>query len=214
MSSHSTHFTIPPKLVTAKHRKPDTDNDCQHPQRRLSDREEALEIDNGSPPLLEQIFLLDQPLPVDISSKQLVSTKIAKAHNPEQDESFKKPSKRCKSQHKRQCHAYVFREGWTLEILLWVVAVACIATIIVVLQKYNNQPLPQWPYSITLNTFISTFSTVGKASLMFVVAQSLGQLKWAWYYTKSAPLAHFDVFDAASRGPIGSFQLLALTKGK
>ena len=100
MSAHSTHFTIPRKLVTASHGEHDTNSDGQHPRRRLSDREEASEIDNGSSPLPEQIFLLDQPLPVDISSKQLVSTVTADAHHPdfefnqcsEQDENFRKLS--------------------------------------------------------------------------------------------------------------------------
>ena len=37
-------------------------------------------------------------------------------------------------------------------------------TIIVVLAMYDGQPLPNWPYSITLNAMVSVLATTAKVT--------------------------------------------------
>jgi hypothetical protein len=87
------------------------------------------------------------------------------------------------------------------------------ATIFSVLLHYNNRPLPAWKLGLTLNSFISIFSVLSKASLLFPTAEALGQLKWNRFSAKPRKMIDFEIIDSASRGPFGAMFLLANTKG-
>lgn len=93
--------------------------------------------------------------------------------------------------------------NWTLEILSAVTSVAFLAAIIIVLWYFNGRPMPDWPYGITLNALVSVFSTIMKASMAFVVAECLAQLKWSWFRGGNK-LSDLALLDAASRGPMGA----------
>lgn len=67
--------------------------------------------------------------------------------------------------------------------------------------------LPQWPFSITINSLISVFATISQMAMMMPVVECISQLKWLWFVRKQK-LADFDAFDEASRGPTGSLMLL------
>jgi Protein of unknown function (DUF3176) len=47
-----------------------------------------------------------------------------------------------------------------------------------------------------------------KGALLLPVGACLSQSKWAWFYSEKKPLQHFQIFDAASRGPMGAAWLL------
>ncbi|KAL4807997.1 hypothetical protein BDV18DRAFT_167820 [Aspergillus unguis] len=97
--------------------------------------------------------------------------------------------------------------SWTLEILGWLVSVGFLVAIIVVLLHYDGQPRPQWPYGITLNALVSVLSTVMKASMAFILTESLAQLKWSWFRGGNK-LSDLALLDAASRGVLGAFVVL------
>jgi len=48
---------------------------------------------------------------------------------------------------------------------------------------------------------------------MIPIGAAIGQLKWIWFAQKERPLADFQTFDEASRGPIGSLKLIGRLKG-
>lgn len=79
--------------------------------------------------------------------------------------------------------------------------------IIVVLRCYDGHPMPDWPYGITLNALISVLSTVMKATMTFVLTESLAQLKWSWFNAGNR-LSDLALLDAASRGAMGAFVVL------
>ncbi|KAK6212227.1 hypothetical protein QIS74_10181 [Colletotrichum tabaci] len=79
--------------------------------------------------------------------------------------------------------------------------------VIVVLDNYDQQPLPDWPLSMTLNTFLAFFTTLSKAAFMLPVSVAISQSQWGWL-RKNRPLYDLHVFDQASRGPWGSIMLL------
>jgi hypothetical protein len=106
-----------------------------------------------------------------------------------------------------------FVEWWLFEIISWVFSAVCMAIIFSVLLHYNNRPLPVWKLGLTLNSFISIFSGLSKASLLFPTAEALGQLKWNRFNENSRRMIDFEIIDSASRGPFGSMVLLAKTKG-
>ncbi|KAF7510290.1 hypothetical protein GJ744_006786 [Endocarpon pusillum] len=59
-----------------------------------------------------------------------------------------------------------------------------------------------------MNRILSVLATVLKGSMLFPVCACLSQLKWLWYHRTTQTLDDFEVFDAASRGPLGAALLL------
>ena len=84
-------------------------------------------------------------------------------------------------------------------------------SIAIILLRFNGRPLTDWPFSITLNTFISLLATLARAALALPIAESISQLKWVWFQ-RSHRLLDVQAFDSASRGPLGSLSLLQVTK--
>ena len=44
--------------------------------------------------------------------------------------------------------------------------------------------------------------------LAYTLSECLGQAKWIWFLSRSRPLNEIDLIDSASRGPLGSLQIL------
>jgi hypothetical protein len=107
---------------------------------------------------------------------------------------------------------------WLLEIVSWLFSAVCMAAIIGVLVRLQNEPLTKWILAektgLTLNTYISILSKMAGAALILPVSEALGQLKWSWFLEHSKQMWDFEIFDNASRGPWGSLLLLVRTKGK
>jgi hypothetical protein len=59
------------------------------------------------------------------------------------------------------------------------------------------------------------FSTISKSSLLYPLAECIGQLQWECFDTaRPRALSELHAFDAASRGPWGAFQSIWLTRGR
>lgn len=101
---------------------------------------------------------------------------------------------------------------WWVEISSCMLMLCMLGAIIGILLPYDNQPLPQWPYHISINTLIAVLTTVLKATALLILAEGISQLKWEWF-TKDRRLHDLVVFDAASRGPIGCIQLILNGRG-
>lgn len=87
-------------------------------------------------------------------------------------------------------------------------AIASFAAIIFILGMYDNRLLSSWPHDVQINTVLSALATLLKGSMLVSVCACLGQLKWTWYADRGQPLQDFQIFDGASRGPLGAAQLL------
>lgn len=48
---------------------------------------------------------------------------------------------------------------------------------------------------------------------MVPLVQGMSQLKWVWFSSKPRPLADFQLYDEASRGPWGGVKILFKLKG-
>lgn len=99
---------------------------------------------------------------------------------------------------------------WLWEMLGWVISMVSFVAIVIVLRHYNGRPMPDWPYGITLNAVLSIISTVMKATLAFAVSESLGQLKWPWFYNGNS-LSDLTLLDSATRGVMGACVFLLRT---
>ncbi|KAL3474559.1 hypothetical protein BJX99DRAFT_176590 [Aspergillus californicus] len=111
----------------------------------------------------------------------------------------------------------IITDTWIWESLMILLSLACFIGIVCILFVFNGKSQPSFAYGFTLNAIISILATACKASLAYVVAECIGQLKWIWYYregeTSSKQLGAIQSFDSASRGPLGSITILLQHKG-
>lgn len=99
---------------------------------------------------------------------------------------------------------------WWPETLALALSIASFAAIVVVLISFHHKRLDSWsmPYKIRPNTLISILMILCRLSMLVVVAECIGQLKWIYFEQRPHPLSHFQRFDDASRGPWGSLRLI------
>ena len=67
-----------------------------------------------------------------------------------------------------------FYGWWTVEVLAFVVSFVSLIAIVVILRHYDGHSQPDWPHNITLNSVLSWFTTLFKASLLVPVAACFG----------------------------------------
>jgi hypothetical protein len=90
-------------------------------------------------------------------------------------------------------------------------SMACFTAMCGLLIAYNGRQVPNLPYGLTFNAVVSILTTAANSALLCVVAASLGQLKWSWFQSQQRKLADVQIFDDASRGPLGAAALLRTT---
>lgn len=103
-------------------------------------------------------------------------------------------------------------DWWGIELACSAIAALSLAAIVIVLESHRGQPMPEWRFGITINSLLSIFATIGQMSMMKPVAECISQLKWLWFIRKQK-LSGLQIFDNASRGPIGSLILFGKLRG-
>ncbi|KAF8860794.1 hypothetical protein BDZ45DRAFT_298933 [Acephala macrosclerotiorum] len=103
--------------------------------------------------------------------------------------------------------------GWKVEVACCFLGIVSLVAIAATLVPFENQPLPQLPYDISLNSLISLYVILLKAAMFVILCQGLGQLKWTWF-GNTRPLRDLERFDEASRGPVGAFKLIWAIRGR
>ncbi|KAL5050822.1 hypothetical protein BDW71DRAFT_173259 [Aspergillus fruticulosus] len=112
------------------------------------------------------------------------------------------------------------KENFALDTWLWEVvsitfSVSCFVAIFGVLLAYDQKLYPEFPQGLSLNAIISILATGSKASLIFAVSESIGQLKWIWFNQKDEhQIRDLQSFDSASRGPLGAFAMVIRDRGR
>lgn len=96
---------------------------------------------------------------------------------------------------------------WLWEIASLLLAVSILVTMIVILRVYNNKRSPIF-IGLTLNTIVAFASTLFRICLMVPVTVCVCQLGWSRMGEKPRSLNDLGTIDGASRGPIGSLELL------
>lgn len=109
---------------------------------------------------------------------------------------------------------------WLPEILALSVSIVCLASIGLVLKTVDGRPLSDWhsfiqgsvpgghAMSIAPNSVISFLSTIAKSCLAFAATACISQVKWLHIQNKKRSLTSLQIFDDASRGPLGAIGLL------
>ncbi|KAI0549622.1 hypothetical protein F4679DRAFT_545934 [Xylaria curta] len=96
---------------------------------------------------------------------------------------------------------------WTWEIVNCCLLLISLFAILATLYPHDGQPLPQWPFSITINALLSIYAVVMKASMLLILASGIGQLQWGWFL-HSRPLKDVVGYREAAQGPLGSLSWL------
>ncbi|KAJ9604920.1 hypothetical protein H2200_010309 [Cladophialophora chaetospira] len=99
-------------------------------------------------------------------------------------------------------------DSWILNYGALLVSTASLTLAVLILRAYNGRPLSDWHYPLSFNTALSVLGTIMKGSAMLATATALSQSRWVWFHKSQRPLQDFALFNDASRGPLGAFQLL------
>ncbi|KAI8625011.1 hypothetical protein F5Y19DRAFT_451963 [Xylariaceae sp. FL1651] len=97
--------------------------------------------------------------------------------------------------------------GWIPEIVSEVFSVASLLAMIILLSKLDGQPLSTWAIAVSPNAVVAILSIASKASLIYVLGQTISQLKWLHLINKPDSLEDLQHFDDASRGPLGAIRM-------
>ncbi|KAI1406759.1 hypothetical protein F5Y13DRAFT_197181 [Hypoxylon sp. FL1857] len=107
---------------------------------------------------------------------------------------------------------------WIWETTASVFSLACIGSVIGVLSYEQGKPLDQWQQGwgkqISPTAVVSFLGTMGKSACLLALAEIISQLKWIHFNGGPQRLNDLQVFDDASRGPLGALQLLVLKNKK
>lgn len=137
-----------------------------------------------------------------LSSAEIISPSLG--HQPQrpqqQSQAKKRPSART-----------TVTQSWKWEFCAATLLLTSVAAIPATLYPHDGQPLPQWPFSISINALLSIYSMVLKACLAFLVTSCIGQLQWSWYL-KPRPLKDVVLFHEAANGTLGSVRWLWINR--
>jgi hypothetical protein len=67
-------------------------------------------------------------------------------------------------------------KDWKVEIGFCFLAVASLAAIVGTLLPYQGQPLPKWPYDLSINALISLYVIILKTTILAVLCQGMTYL--------------------------------------
>jgi hypothetical protein len=99
---------------------------------------------------------------------------------------------------------------WLFEMMSWLISASCMIAIVCIYLRIKGHPLSQ---DGSYLTWTNVLGKVSSAALIVPTSEALGQLKWHWFH-KSNAMWDFEIFDKASRGPLGAMMLLFRTKGR
>jgi hypothetical protein len=120
---------------------------------------------------------------------------------------------------KQQSNKYnwhrVLQDTWLWEFASALFNTCCFISICAVLFAYDGQLRPTWKLGLSLNAVISILATGCRSSLILVVSEAISQLKWLWVKDgEPKQLLGMQVFDNASRGPLGALTMLFNYSGR
>jgi len=102
-------------------------------------------------------------------------------------------------------------DPWAFDIIAFLVSTFGLGCLTYLLLYYDKQPIFKW-HGLSLNTIVSTISTISKTLQLFIVSACISQWKYIAFSKNKRKLIEFERFDSASRGPQGSLTLLWKTR--
>nr|WVH32727.1 hypothetical protein [Trichoderma asperellum] len=97
---------------------------------------------------------------------------------------------------------------WWMEIVTICISSGCMAGLIAILASFQNRLTTDWTFFISINAAVAIAITAARATLLAAVSVFLSQDKWSHFNNKARRLQDLNIIDRASRGPLGSIQML------
>lgn len=99
-------------------------------------------------------------------------------------------------------------KSWKWEMGACALVLAVPLIMVATIFPHRDQPIPQWPFRISINALLSIYALVFKSAIAYIVTSCVGQLQWSWFSSGSRPLSDVVLFDGAGRGPWGLLAML------
>jgi hypothetical protein len=116
-------------------------------------------------------------------------------------------------------HLLSGNDTWFWETAAVILSLAAILGLIFVLRHVDDKPQTSWTFKITPNTVISLLSTTARSSSLVTISAVIGQEEWMWFglgsqkgFRRDTRLIDLQIFEDASRGPLGSLSLIWFTQ--
>lgn len=106
----------------------------------------------------------------------------------------------------RTCNLRYWK-NWEWEFAACLLVLATPIILFATLYPHHGQPLPQWPFKLSINSLISVYTLVLKAAIGVILTSCIGQLQWMWF-SETRPLTDMLLFDNATRGADGALGLI------
>lgn len=97
---------------------------------------------------------------------------------------------------------------WWMEIITMSISLGCMTVLIYILMRFQNRLLTEWSFFISINATVAVAITAARATLLAAISVCLSQEKWTRFTKRDCRLQDFAIIDTASRGPLGSLQML------
>ncbi|KAK1247024.1 hypothetical protein MKX08_000826 [Trichoderma sp. CBMAI-0020] len=97
---------------------------------------------------------------------------------------------------------------WWVEGLTIFVSTGFMIGLIAILASFQNRLTTEWTFFISINAVVAIVITAARATLLATVSVCLSQEKWNHFNNRARRLEDLNIIDRASRGPLGSIQML------
>lgn len=97
---------------------------------------------------------------------------------------------------------------WKWETASCAIILAVPTIMVATVFPHGDQPIPRWPFKMSINALLSIYALVFKSAIALIVTSCVGQLQWTWFSSDGRPLSDVVLFDNAGRGPWGLLVLL------
>lgn len=97
---------------------------------------------------------------------------------------------------------------WWMEVLTIFISTGFMIGLIATLASFQNRLQSEWTFFISINAVVAIVITAARATLLATVSVCLSQEKWNHFNNRARRLQDLNIIDRASRGPLGSIQML------
>ncbi|KAM0512434.1 hypothetical protein ACHAPE_008884 [Trichoderma viride] len=97
---------------------------------------------------------------------------------------------------------------WWMEVITIFISTGFMIGLIAILASFQNRLTTEWTFFISINAVVAIVITAARATLLATVSVCLSQEKWNHFNGRARRLQDLNIIDRASRGPLGSIQML------
>ncbi|KAK7216203.1 hypothetical protein V2G26_004206 [Clonostachys chloroleuca] len=68
--------------------------------------------------------------------------------------------------------------AWAPELIWTLLSIMVFIALVVTLRQYDERPVPEWSFGLTLNTVVAFLSTICRSMTVVPIGEGLSQLEW------------------------------------